>query len=112
MHMPMMLLLSVLAGYWSGSVTTPAGPLPIAITIAGESVTLDAPALGLVDKRLRATVKEETLSIEVMMDEQPVTADLKQYGDALRGSARAGAATYVIELHRAAAPPKAWRTED
>jgi pimeloyl-ACP methyl ester carboxylesterase len=113
MHMPMMmLLLSALNGYWSGSVTTPAGPLPIALSIAAGSVTLDAPGLGLTDKRLHAEMKGDTLAIEVMMDEQPVTAELKQNGEALRGNARAGAATYAVELHRGAAPPKVWRSEN
>jgi pimeloyl-ACP methyl ester carboxylesterase len=111
MHILAALLLSALAGYWSGTVTTPAGALPIGIAIRGDGATLDAPALGLVDKALRADVRGETLVLEISIDEQPVIAELTVSGNSLRGGAQVGADRYAIALERSAAPVRTWRTE-
>ena len=51
------LLAAVASGYWTGTVTTPAGALPIGIAITGDSATLDAPSLGYTDKPLRASFR-------------------------------------------------------
>jgi pimeloyl-ACP methyl ester carboxylesterase len=111
MHTLAALLLSALAGYWSGTVTTPADPLPIGIAIRGDGATLDASALGLVDKPLRAEVRGETLVLEISIDEQPVTAELTVSGNSLRGGAQVGADRFAIALERSAPPVRTWRTE-
>ena len=59
------LLAAVASGYWTGTVTTPAGALPIGIAITGGAATLDAPSLGYTDKPLTFGVSDQAVHFEL-----------------------------------------------
>lgn len=100
------------AVYWSGHVVTPAGRLPIGIALADRAATLDAPALGYVDKPITASVDGPHVRLEMRVDDVTASADATAEGEAMRGNVTIGGNTYALDLQRAARPPKTYRTEE
>ncbi|HKR66060.1 MAG TPA: alpha/beta fold hydrolase, partial [Thermoanaerobaculia bacterium] len=106
-------LLATLTGHWSGTVTTPAGALPIELSITEAGATLDAAPLGYVDKPVKVIRRDEQgLQIEMPVDGQSVTAGLAFTNDDLRGTARLGEAAFPIALRRATPVAKNYTTQD
>ena len=108
-----LLLAAAISGYWMGTVTTPAGSLPIGLFISGDTATIDAASLGFIEKPVRIVSRsDDRVQLEMRADEQLVTATLSAVNDELRGAAKLGNATFAIALHRASARTKAYSTEE
>jgi pimeloyl-ACP methyl ester carboxylesterase len=106
-------LLAAINGYWSGTVTTPTGGLPIGLSIGDDGASIDAAPLGFVDKPVKVVSRSnDHLQLEMRADEQLVTADLTAAGEELRGKATLGNATFPMSLHRATAPAKSYTAEE
>ena len=61
-----LLLAATISGYWSGTVTTPAGSLPIGISISADTAVVDALPLGLIDKPVKVVSRtDDHLQLEM-----------------------------------------------
>ena len=94
------LLAAVASGYWTGTVTTPAGALPIGIAITGGAATLDAPSLGYTDKPLVFSVSEHAVHFELDVGGETAAAEASVSGDRLSGVVSLGAAKFPLALTR------------
>ena len=110
--MRLLLLLAALSGsYWTGTVTTPAGAVPIGIAISSGSATLDAPSLGCAGKPLTLRVEGDAVHFTVDVDGRNASADGTVSGERLSGVVSLDAQKFPFELTRSAPPPKTYRTE-
>src|SRR6266550_1795655 len=107
----LLLLAALSSSYWTGTVTTPAGALPIGITISSGSATLDAPSLGYVDKPLALRIDGETVYFELDADGKTAAAKATVSGDRLTGIISLDAERFPFELRRTAKVEKSYRTE-
>ena len=105
------LLAAVASGYWTGTVTTPAGALPIGIAITDGAATLDAPSLGYADKPLMFGVSDHAVHFELDVGGETAAAEASVSGDRLSGVVSLGAAKFPLALTRSTRPDKSYRTE-
>src|SRR5882672_924782 len=100
-------------GYWQGQTTTPAGTLPIGLTITkGDTpALLDSPVLGFRDAPLAVTVAGDHVRLVLDADGASASAEATAAGDEMRGTVTVGSASFPLELRRSLKPEKNYRTE-
>ncbi|HKS25728.1 MAG TPA: alpha/beta fold hydrolase [Thermoanaerobaculia bacterium] len=109
--MRLLLVLAAIGGYWTGTVTTPGGALPVGIFIGPGSAALDAPSLGYAGKPVALRVEGDAVHLELDADGKTASADATLSGDRLTGLVTLDAAKFPIDLKRSAQPEKSYRTE-
>ena len=100
-------------GYWTGQVNTPAGTMPIALTItpSESSALLDAPRVGIVDGPMTLTITGDRIHLVLDIDGAAASAEATAAAAEMLGTVTVGSASYPLALRRGAKPKRNYRTE-
>lgn len=104
---------AAVGGYWTGQVNTPAGTMPIALTITPSetSALLDAPGVGITDGPMILTITGDRIHLVLDIEGVAASADATAAAAEMHGSVTVGSASYPLELRRGVKPERNYRTE-